>query len=124
MRPWVLLAGVNGMVAVGLGAYGAHGLAGDSYAQGLAEQASRYQLIHCLALLAADRLSVEGRRLAHGAALLFLAGIVLFSGSLYLKAMAGVVLPVSMVTPAGGIAFMAGWLVLALSALGRSRRCA
>lgn len=119
MRPWILLAGLSGVMAVGLGAYGAHGLAGDSYLQALAERASQYQLLHALALLAADRLAAEGRRLAHGAALLFLAGTVLFCGSLYVKAVGGMALPVPMVTPAGGIAFMMGWLVLALAGLGR-----
>lgn len=121
MRAWVLLAGLNGVAAVGLGAYAAHGLAGDPYLQALAERASTYQLLHVLALLAADRLSAEGRRLAHGAAALFVIGMVLFSGSLYLKAM-GVTLPVPMVTPLGGMAFMAGWAVIAAAAFGRSRR--
>ncbi|MCR6631067.1 MAG: DUF423 domain-containing protein [Magnetospirillum sp.] len=121
MRAWVVLAGLNGMLAVGLGAYAAHGLASDSYLQGLAEQASRYQLLHALALLAADRLAAEGRRLAHGAAALFLAGLILFSGSLYLRALTGSPLPVPMVTPAGGMSLMLGWLVLAAAGLARRR---
>jgi|AGTN01.1.fsa_nt_gi Uncharacterized small membrane protein len=122
MRVWILLAGLNGMVAVGMGAYAAHGFTADPYAQALAERASQYQLLHALALLAADRLAADGRRVAHGAALLFLAGLVLFCGSLYLKALTGGPLAVPLVTPAGGIAFMAGWLALALSAFGFGRR--
>lgn len=122
MRAWVVLAGINGLLAVGLGAYAAHGLASDPYLQGLAERASHYQLVHALALLAADRLAADGRRLAHGAAVLFLAGLVLFSGSLYLRALSGgAPLPVPMVTPAGGMALMAGWLLLALSGVWRRR---
>lgn len=121
MRPWVLLAGLNGVVAVAMGAYAAHGLAGDAYLQSLGERASQYQLLHALALLAADRLAAEGRRLAHGAALLFLVGIVLFSGSLYLKAVSGQALPLPMVTPAGGITFMLAWLTLGLCAVRRGR---
>ena len=121
MRPWVALAGLNGLIAVGLGAYAAHGLASDPVLQGWAERASHYQLIHALALLAADRLAADGRRLAHGAAALFAAGILLFSGSLYLRALTGSALPVPMVTPAGGIAFMAGWLVLTLAGARRRR---
>lgn len=122
MRAWVVLAGLNGVVAVGLGAYAAHGLAGDAYAQGLAQQASHYQLVHALALLAADRLAAEGRRIAHGAAALFVLGLALFCGSLYWRALAGgAPLPVPMVTPAGGLSFMAGWLVLALAGLARRR---
>ncbi|HLO76194.1 MAG TPA: DUF423 domain-containing protein [Magnetospirillum sp.] len=121
MRPWVLLAGVNGLLAVGFGAYAAHGLAGDPHLQALADRASQYQLVHAVALLAADRLAADGRRLAHGAAALFVAGMVLFSGSLYLRALTGAPLPVPMVTPAGGMAFMGGWLMLAVAGLWRRR---
>jgi uncharacterized membrane protein YgdD (TMEM256/DUF423 family) len=121
MRPWVVLAGLNGLIAVGLGAYGAHGLAHDPHLQSLAERASQYQLVHALAVLAADRLAESGRRTAHWAAGLFVAGMVLFSGSLYWKALAAAPLPVPMVTPAGGMAFMAGWLVLAASGLLRRK---
>lgn len=119
MRPWIVLAGINGALAVGLGAYAAHGLGGDAYLQGLAERAAHFQLVHALALLAADRIAAEGRRLAHGAAGLFLIGTVLFCGSLYLKALTGAPLAVPMVTPAGGIAFVFGWILLALAGLGR-----
>lgn len=121
MRIWVILAGLNGLIAVGFGAYAAHGLAQDAVAQGWAERASQYQLLHALALLAADRLAADGRRLAHGAAFLFLAGLVLFSGSLYVRALTAAPFPVPMATPAGGMSFMAGWLVLALAGLRRNR---
>lgn len=121
MRAWVLLAGLNGLMAVGMGAYAAHGLAGDAVLQALAERASQYQLLHALALLAADRLAADGRRVAHGAGVLFLAGMVLFSGSLYARALTGAPLPIPMVTPAGGMSLMAGWLLLALSGFGRRR---
>ncbi|MBR9971937.1 DUF423 domain-containing protein [Magnetospirillum sulfuroxidans] len=119
MRPWIVIAGLSGLVAVGMGAYGTHGLAGDDAAQALVERASQYQLFHALALLAADRLANDGRRgtdmLAHMAALLFVLGIVLFCGSLYLKALTGAPLAVPMVTPAGGMTLMAAWLVLTVS---------
>lgn len=121
MRPWVVLAGLNGLMAVGFGAYAAHGLAADPVLQAWAERASHYQLIHALALLAADRLAADGRRLAHGAAALFTAGILLFSGSLYLRALTGSPLPIPMVTPAGGMSFMAGWLLLTLAGAWRRR---
>lgn len=122
MRPWIVLAGLSGIVAVGMGAYAAHGLASDAAAQALVERASQYQLFHALALLAADRLALsDGRRggngVAHLAAFLFFLGTVLFSGSLYLKAISGQALPIPMVTPAGGMTLMAAWLVLALAGL-------
>ena len=121
MRPWIVLAGFSGLVAVGMGAYGSHGLAGDDAAQALVEQASHYHLFHALALLAADRLANDGRRgsdmVAHLAALLFVLGMLLFCGSLYLKALTGAPLAVPMVTPAGGMTLMAAWLVLMVSGL-------
>lgn len=119
MRPWIVLAGLSGLMAVGMGAYGAHGLAGEADAQALVAQAANYQIIHALALLGADRITVDTRRgggmLAHGAALLFVLGMALFCGSLYVKALTGAPLAVPMVTPAGGMTLMAGWLVLALA---------
>ncbi len=116
MRPWVLLAGLNGFVAVAFAAYTAHGLAGQAYAQSLAERAWQFQILHALALLAAERLGRPGRL----ACLLFTVGILLFSGSLYVKALAGS-LAVPLVTPAGGICFLAGWLALAAGAWSRER---
>lgn len=119
MRPWIVLAGLSGLMAVGMGAYGAHGLAGEADAQALVAQAANYQIIHALALLGADRITVDTRRgggmLAHGAALLFALGMALFCGSLYVKALTGTPLVVPMITPAGGMTLMAGWLVLALA---------
>ena len=112
-RPWVLVAGLCGATAVAFAAYTTHGVA-DAHAQALAERAWQFQLLHALALLAADRLAAEGRRSASVAAALFTLGIVLFSGSLYWKALVGP-LPLPLATPAGGIAFMLGWLALALS---------
>ena len=114
MRPYSAFAALCGLIAVALGAYAAHGLAGN--AQALAERASQYQLIHALALLAADRFVAEGRRYAHLAAGLFVVGIVLFCGSLTFKALVGpLFLP--QITPAGGIALMLAWLALAITSL-------
>jgi uncharacterized membrane protein YgdD (TMEM256/DUF423 family) len=115
MRPWILMAALAGFCGVGLGAYSAHGLAGDPAAQALGAQASLYLLLHAPVLLGADRLIQEGRRFAGAAALLLTLGLVLFAGSLALKAVGGP-LPVPLVTPAGGLSLMAGWLMLALAA--------
>ncbi|MBI5164941.1 MAG: DUF423 domain-containing protein [Magnetospirillum sp.] len=116
MRVWVTIAGVTGALSVALAAYGAHGLAGDAVAQSLAERASGYGLIHALALLAADRLAAEGRRAAGPAAMLFTAGMALFCGSLAVKAIGGA-LPLALLTPAGGLALIAGWAILAWTGL-------
>jgi uncharacterized membrane protein YgdD (TMEM256/DUF423 family) len=114
MRPWIGLAAINGLVAVGFAAYGAHGV---SPAAGLLiERGSQLQLVHAVALLAIERLMGPRQRLAQAAGALFVVGMVLFSGSLYAKAIAGP-LPVPLVTPAGGIAFMLGWAVLAVASM-------
>ena len=118
--PWVLVAGLNGFMAVAFAAYATHGLAGDPRAQALAQLASQFQLLHALALLAAERLARDGRRAASLACALLTLGMVLFSGSLYAKALAGP-LAVPLVTPAGGLCLLAGWLALGAAAFGRQR---
>jgi uncharacterized membrane protein YgdD (TMEM256/DUF423 family) len=100
-------------MAVAFGAYAAHGLA--DHAAALAERASQYQMVHALALLAVDRLQAVGVVRAGLAGIAFFAGIVLFCGTLYVKAVAGPLLP-GLLTPAGGISLMAGWLLLAACA--------
>jgi uncharacterized membrane protein YgdD (TMEM256/DUF423 family) len=108
-----LLAGL----AVAAGAFGAHGLSGRLDARALAafETAARYQLVHALAIvLAAERAARAPSRTAAIAGNVFIAGILLFSGSLYARTLGG---PewLAMMTPFGGLTFMAGWVVLAAS---------
>lgn len=122
---WMLMvAGLSGALAVFLGAFVAHGLADWLEGRGLdaetverrlaqADTAVRYHLVHSVVLLflfiAREGL---GRRLALASGGLITAGIVLFSGSLY-----GLVLSnrvgFAMVTPIGGLAWIAGWLAIA-----------
>ena len=120
MRGWLMVAGLAGALGVAFGAYGAHGFQPGSYEASIAEKASHYALWHALALLAADRLIAEGRRLAHLAAGLFAAGILFFSGSLAFKALGGE-LAWPLITPTGGFAFIGGWLVLAAAGVGMGK---
>lgn len=121
MRRWFAFAAINGALAVAAGAFAAHGLKARLSPEMLAvfETGARYHLIHALALavtaLAAERFAAKPAALA---AALFATGIVLFSGSLYLLALTGVH-SFGFVTPLGGVAFIAGWLALAVSALKR-----
>ena len=113
MGKWLFIASVTGALAVLLAAFGEHGLANRLSPSALNTFATgaRYQMIHALAMgLAA--LAARGAT----AALLFLAGILLFSGSLYGLALTGV-RTLGFVTPVGGVALMAGWIALALAAL-------
>lgn len=112
MNAWLAVAAVNGFLAVCAGAFGAHALQGrlDSHALTVFETGARYQMYHALAMgiTALAARSVP----AQLACALFLAGIVLFSGSLYALALTGV-RALGFVTPIGGLAFLAGWALLA-----------
>ena len=120
---WILL-GFSGLAAVALGAYGSHAAAfAGTSAQAVFETGARYHLAHLpglglAALIGSLAPAAAQRALAAGA--LFLAGTLLFSGTLYLKALdlADVTSPLA---PTGGILLMAGWLALAWSGLGLLR---
>ena len=118
----LLAAGVFGLLGVALGAFGAHGLQTLLNERGTAqswETAARYQLLHTMALLGvAAWLRAGGgagtvRML--WAARCWCAGIVLFSGSLYVYAVGGTRFLV-FVTPIGGVTLMAGWLMVIAAA--------
>ena len=115
-RSTLLAAGLLGATGVALGAFGAHGMT-DPHAKGLIETATHYQFMHTMAALAAlifwRSWGASRARFAPG---LFFAGAAAFSGSLYALAL-GAPTWVGMVTPLGGLLFMAGWLVLAWAAL-------
>lgn len=117
-RRFLILAAVSGMLLVILGAFGAHALEPRLPPGHLVwwQKAVDYQGLHTLALLAVGLLGLHhtGRALQI-AGWLFLAGMLLFSGSLYLLALTGL-RGLGMVTPFGGAAFIAGWLALALAA--------
>ncbi|NUQ00991.1 MAG: DUF423 domain-containing protein [Armatimonadetes bacterium] len=110
-RRWVAVAACLGAAAVAFGAFGAHGLEGRVRSEDLAtwETAARYQMYHAVALLAAAAL--RPYRLGLIAAL-FLAGTLLFSGSLYLLVLTNTGW-FGAITPLGGLCFIAGWVTLA-----------
>ena len=113
-RLWTTLAAINGFIAVAAGAFAAHGVA-DPTAKELLRTGSTYELAHALAVLACAGLAAAGMPRARFAPAWFLAGSVLFSGSLYALAL-GAPRMVGIVTPFGGLAFLAGWAVLAWAA--------
>ncbi|MBE0565431.1 MAG: DUF423 domain-containing protein, partial [Krumholzibacteria bacterium] len=118
MRMFMLLAGINGFLAVALGAFGAHGLknrlsALPDGAQRLEwwQTAAHYHLAHALALglvaLLASRLATDAA-LPRTAGWAFQLGILLFSGSLYAMTLTGI-RALGAVTPVGGVALLVGW---------------
>ncbi|HBO9578351.1 TPA: DUF423 domain-containing protein [Pseudomonas aeruginosa] len=113
LRPFLLLAAFFGFTGVALGAFAAHGLKKQLSAEYLAvfQTGVHYQLIHALALFGVALLATRlDGRLVSAAGGLFTLGILLFSGSLYLLTLSGIV------TPFGGVSFLAGWLCLGLAA--------
>lgn len=118
-RLFLIVGAVSGFIAVGAGAFGAHGLRARLSPDLLAvfETGVRYQMYHALALVAAAwAVHRWPGPLAAWAGWLFLAGTVVFSGSLYGLALSGVRW-LGAVTPLGGVCFLAGWVCLAAAAL-------
>jgi uncharacterized membrane protein YgdD (TMEM256/DUF423 family) len=116
-RIFFALGAVSGFISVAAGAFGAHALRGRLTPEylGIFETAARYQMYHGLALLAVAWAITRGTGgMAQWAGWLFVTGTVLFSGSLYGLALTGIRW-LGAITPLGGVAFLAGWLCLALS---------
>jgi len=108
-------------VAVTLGAFGAHGLKNhlDEYLMGVWEKAVLYHFIHALGLLMIGLAARSGRlsqSTANRVGWLLLAGMILFSGSLYTLALTRLTV-LGAVTPLGGLAFIAAWLWLGVGLL-------
>jgi uncharacterized membrane protein YgdD (TMEM256/DUF423 family) len=116
---WALIAaGVSGLFAVALGAFGAHALRDvlDAEMRAVFETAGHYHFVHTLALLPAALAPAAGvprgpLALACGA---WIFGMFVFSGSLYLLAVTGIGW-LGAVTPIGGVAFLIGWLAIAVA---------
>lgn len=129
MLRWPLvLGGLFALTAVMAGAFGAHGLRGIVTPRGLEvfQTAVTYQMTHSIALILVAILSglgiaggSGGKMLSIGAGF-FTAGIVLFSGSLYLLVLTQMTWP-GPVTPLGGVCFMVGWALLITAGLRRPR---
>ena len=116
---WVRAGAALMFLAVALGAFAAHGLK-DRLEPGLLaafETGVRYQFYHALGIFVVAWLASRGgSRGVQAAGLCFLAGVALFSGSLYALSLSGV-RKLGIITPFGGALFLAGWAFLALSAI-------
>lgn len=107
----MVAAGLSGFIGVAAGAFGAHGLAKRVSAGDLDiwQTASHYQLLHAVALLALVALPrLRGLRLV---AWMWIAGTIIFSGSLYALVLTGI-RKFGMITPIGGLCFLLGWAIL------------
>jgi uncharacterized membrane protein YgdD (TMEM256/DUF423 family) len=112
---WTAIGAIALALAVMIGAFGAHGLRGrlDDYSMSIYERAVFYHFIHALGILI---VSVSRPQLgSKWVCPLLLAGIVLFSGSLYALALTGNRM-LGAITPIGGVSFIAAWFLLAITA--------
>ena len=120
MQVFLAIAAILGGLSVAGGAFASHALQNQLSARAIEVfgTAVRYQMYHALALLAvATLLGIfkEGNVWLTAAGWLFIVGIVLFSGSLYLISLAGIK-TFGPITPLGGVMFIAGWVCLVIAA--------
>ena len=119
MNILIKLAAILGAASVGLGAFGAHGLKKylTEYGTGIFETGIKYMFYHTLAMLAAGILyHLRPAKHFMNAGWLFLAGILIFSGSLVLLSLMPDKKWLGAITPIGGVCFIAGWILLFLGA--------
>ena len=116
------LGALSALISVAAGAFGAHALRTRLSADMLTvfETGARYQMYHALGLLAVAWAAARWPGPAGAAGWLFVAGTILFCGSLYLLALTGHRW-LGAITPVGGLAFILGWAALAWGALVASR---
>ena len=120
-KTFLLLGAVAAFLAVALGAFGAHGLKSrlDANHLDIYKTAVLYHFLHALGMLIVALLPRTGTFPAESAepvCWLLLAGILIFSGSLYLLAVTGVTI-LGAITPIGGLLFLVGWACLAFAAI-------
>lgn len=124
-RKYFAYGAIGATLAVALGAFGAHGLK-DMVSERLLtvyETGVRYHMYHALGLmliaLLADRIG-DSKLLRNGVRLL-IAGIILFSGSLYAMTLTDIS-ELGAITPLGGVAFIAGWICVTIAVLGKKTK--
>jgi uncharacterized membrane protein YgdD (TMEM256/DUF423 family) len=116
-KMWIIISAVSGFTAVAIGAFGAHGLREKLSAEMLEvyQTGVLYQFIHTIVLLI---LSLNNFIKGNIASIFFLAGIILFSFSLYLYSTSEIRF-FAMITPVGGVCFLIGWLWLIVEVIRR-----
>lgn len=119
-KMWVVLGSVGMMLAVAMGAFGAHALkkALSPDLMAIYETAVHYHVYHALGLLAVGLLALHlpSMVLLHWSGILMAVGLVLFSGSLYVLSLSGIRW-LGAITPFGGLAFLVAWLLLAVAVM-------
>lgn len=116
-KVWIIIAAVSGFTAVAIGAFGAHGLREKLSAEMLEvyKTGVLYQFIHTIVLLILALTNFIKGKIA---SIFFLAGIILFSFSLYLYSTTRII-TLAMITPVGGVFFLIGWLCVIIEVIRR-----
>ena len=122
MKKFIVTGALHGFLAVALGAFGAHALKDivDDYGLDIWETAVQYQMFHAtglliIGLLMSSKLLGEVKQLKL-AGIFFNLGILFFAGSLYVLAVSGIKV-LGAITPIGGVLFLAGWVLIIVTAL-------
>ncbi|MBK6843832.1 MAG: DUF423 domain-containing protein [Gemmatimonadetes bacterium] len=118
-RLFLIIAALSGAVSVGAGAFGAHALRARLEPRLLEvfQTGAQYQMYHALAMVGVAWVASRWPgSLSTASGWLFVAGTVLFSGSLYAMALTGV-RALGAITPLGGVCFIAGWVTLAVAVM-------
>ena len=117
-KTFLIIAAISGLLAVMIGAFGAHGLKGRITTDLMAifQTGVQYHFYHALALLLVGILMLQFPQLTllKFSGWLLVAGMVIFSGSLYVMALTGIKW-LGAITPIGGMAFIGGWLTMAIA---------
>jgi len=120
MKVFLILGALNALLSIALGAFGAHGLEGklSEHMMNVYRKAVQYHMMHSLGLIFVALLSerLTGTSLVNWAGWVMFAGIVIFSGSLYVLSMTGIS-ALGAITPIGGIAFLISWFLIILAAI-------
>lgn len=119
-KVWIIISAVSGFTTVAIGAFGAHGLREKLSSEMLEvyKTGVLYQFIHTIILLILSLTNFIKGRIA---SIFFLAGIILFSFSLYLYSTSGIRF-FAMITPVGGVCFLIGWFWLIIEVIRRKEK--
>ena len=114
-RTWIIISGITGLLGVAFGAFGAHILKPQLSTEMMEifSTGVQYQLIHSVVMLS---VALSGIQKYLKAEIFFLAGVILFSFSLYLYSLTDIKF-FAMITPVGGVFFLTGWIMIILKAL-------
>ncbi|OLS41258.1 DUF423 domain-containing protein [Bacillus sp. MRMR6] len=120
MKTFIIIGAINAFIAVALGAFGAHGLKDrlDAYYLDIWKTGVTYQMFHATGLLVIGILlgKVPANALFTWSGWLMTAGIILFSGSLYVLSLTKVGV-LGAITPLGGVCFLAAWVLIMIGAV-------